>query len=101
MRISNGQKIVAKMKPGDSGFCIATFDSETEYQTELPNSTFLKYQESVGKANVQKKPPMSTKKRPAALLSTAAGSEAPASGALHLQANTEEYQVMFYKQHNA
>ena len=89
------------MKPGDSGFCIATFDSETEYQTELPNSTFLKYQESVGKANVQKKTPMSTKKRPAALLSTAAGSEAPASGVLHLQANTEEYQVMFYKQHNA
>ena len=57
VRISNGQKFVAKMKmkPGDSGFCIATFDSETEYQTELPNSTFLKYQESVGKANVQKK----------------------------------------------
>ena len=44
---------------------------------------------------------MSTKKRPAALLSTAAGSEAPASGASHLQANTQEYQVMFYRQHNA
>ena len=73
VRISNGQKIVAKMKPGDSGFCIATFDSETEYQTELPNSTFLKYQESVGEANVKKKPSVSTKKRPAALLSTAAG----------------------------
>ena len=53
--ISNGQKLVAKMKPGNSWFCIATFDSETEYQTELPNSTFLKYQESVGKASVQKK----------------------------------------------
>jgi len=62
VRISNGQKTVAKMKPGDSGFCIATFDSETEYQTELPNSTFLKYQESVGKANVKKKPSVSTKK---------------------------------------
>jgi len=48
-----------------------------------------------------KKTSMSTKKRPATVLSTAAGSEAPASGALHLQANTQEHQVMFYRQHNA
>ena len=39
------------MKPGDSGFCIATFDSGTEYETELPNSTFLKFE---GVSNVQK-----------------------------------------------
>ena len=69
VRISNGKKIVAKMKPGDSGFCIATFDSGTEYETELPNSTFLKFE---GVSNVQKKPSMnSNKKRPAAVVSTA------------------------------
>ena len=66
VRICGGKKIVANMKPGDSGFCIATFDSGTEYETELPNSTFLKFED------VQKKPSMnSSKKRPAAVVSTA------------------------------
>ena len=101
VRISNGKKIVAKMKPGDSGFCIATFDSGTEYETELPNSTFLKFE-----GDVQKKPSMnSNKKRPAAVVSTAVVSTkkqkpaevAAGSPALHLQAATQEYVVMLYK----
>ena len=104
VRICGGKKIVANMKPGDSGFCIATFDSGTEYETELPNSTYLKFED------VQKKPSMnSNKKRPAACVSTAevstkkkksaevAAEVTASSPALHLQAATQEYVVMLYK----
>ena len=101
------------MKTGPNGFAIATFEgSDNEHVTEIPNSTLLKHQETTGQKKaspaVTKKPSMnSSKKRPAAVLSktkaAASLEQAPAVGnaSLHLQDNTDLYQVMVYKQNDS
>ena len=112
--LSNGSKVVSRMKTGPNGFAIATFEgSDNEHVTEIPNSTLLKHQETTGKTNaspaVTKKPSMnSSKKRPAAVLSKAKAADsleqAPAVGnasSLHLQGNTDLYQVMVYEAHDS
>ena len=111
--LSNGSKVVSRMKTGPNGFAIATFEgSDNEHVTEIPNSTLLQHQETTGKKNaspvVTKKPSMSSsKKRPAAVLSKTKAADsleqAPAVGnaSLHLQGNTDLYQVMVYKAHDS
>ena len=111
--LSNGNKVLSRMKTGPNGFAIATFEgSDNEHVTEIPNSTLLKHQETTGKKNaspvVAKKPSMnSSKKRPAAVLSKTKAADsleqAPAVGnaSLHLQGNTDLYQVMVYKAHDS
>ena len=48
--LSNGSKMVSRMKTGPNGFAIATFEgSDNEHVTEIPNSTLLKHQETTGK----------------------------------------------------
>lgn len=45
--LSDGSRVVSRMKTGPSGFAIATFEgSDNEHVTEIPNSTLLKYQET-------------------------------------------------------
>ena len=51
--LSNGSKVVSRMKTGPNGFAIATFEgSDNEHVTEIPNSTLLKHQETTGKKKV-------------------------------------------------